>query len=187
MGLCIHGWPKLDPWICPRGAMLRKTLKAISHTSIISISKRFDVLPLHACMRAVHNLSRCPKRITFYCRQCAEWNADFIGAATAYEWVDDKYVVLRVSIVVPVHEIRPRASAVASVLMCHVWLLLAHLPKTKYSIVLKHVHVCVYILFSCLALRSTYCRSIFCDRAGSPTSRVHVRNLFWIYSWVGNG
>ena len=40
--------------------------------------------------------------------------------STAYEFIVDKYFVPCVRIVTPVHEIRPRATVVASVFMCHV-------------------------------------------------------------------
>ena len=83
------------------------------------MKKCFDVSALHACMRALHKLSLCPIRITSYCEQCAESNADVIGAATAYELIFDTCFVICVGIVVPVQEIR-RATMVASIRMCHV-------------------------------------------------------------------
>ena len=95
-------------------------------------------------MRAVHKLSRCPIRITFYCAQCAELNDDVIGEATAYELNFYKYYVLRSGIVVSVQETRPRATAVASVLMYHDFCLHIN-PKKMMSYFLKDLHV-----FSCI-------------------------------------
>ena len=44
-----------------------------SNNSIISISKCFDVLALHACMNVGHKLSRCrPNMDHFLLGQCAE-------------------------------------------------------------------------------------------------------------------
>ena len=175
------------PWMCPWGALLRRTVEKRAYTSIILISKCFDVLALHACMHAVHKLSRFPIRITFYCELCAKWNADVIGADTAYETIVDKCFVLCVGIVMPVQETRPHATAVASILMCYVWLLLCVLTSKMMLYFLKDLTCFFPIPPRCSGLGTTYCRSIYCDRMGSPTSQVHVRNLFWIWSWKNTG
>ena len=144
MGLCIHGWPQLDPCICPWRPLKKRAYIYLNY-------KYFTVFRwwwhfMCACVQSTNYHGA--QGITIYCRRCAEWNVDFIGAATAYELIDNKYFVLRMGIVVWVHVIRQRASAVASMLMCHVWLLLAHWPKNNYAIVLKtSSRVCFHFWF----------------------------------------
>ena len=97
-----------------------------------NIYKCSDVLSLHACIRAVHKLSRCLIRIAFYREQCAEWNADVLRSycirIICLQRLRDLCGHCRAS-----SGNSTRATVVASILMCHVWLL-AHEPKTNDAI-----------------------------------------------------
>ena len=85
-----------SPMDVSMGSVAAENTRKTSEYLIHKFFSVFDVSALHACMRTVQKKTRCPKRITFYCGQCVEWNADVIGATTAYELSVAKYFVIRV-------------------------------------------------------------------------------------------
>ena len=79
-----------------------------------------------------------------------------------------------------------RTTAVASILMCHAWLLLVHQPERYDAIVLETSSgVCLHFIFSCLALGTTYLGRYF--ETGWDRQLLEKIILFWIYSWTGTG
>ena len=74
-------------------------------SSVLTI---YDEIEDHARLVVLHYHGAGPLRTKSWYGQCAEWNADIVDAATTYELIVDKYLVLCVGVVVPVQETRPR-------------------------------------------------------------------------------